>query len=265
MTYLALLVHCMVRGGHFRQEFFTDSGSAHGSNHLFPDHIKSNIIDENYRYLPVTLEHWKNWHAAAVRDYSKSDVCILRSSWSDVPIKIWGKGIASVDQSVALISSPNTKLDWLYCWFNMINKIPRNVYSNLRFRSKFYPKLWSDDKLKAIPKHIKISEMAKAMPVQPISEDIKTNKPTLRFMTTEILDEKFPILISNFLNSNDIPNNLSEDLLRWHGIFISKQMDSYERALEICKGRIDIRGPFDDILFQYLSENDPWTTEGHPR
>lgn len=254
MSYLALLVHCLVRKEQFRDEYFTSSGSSHGADHLFSDHMDSTSLDENYRPLPLTLRELQEWHKQSLDHYSRDNICIMRSGWNAAYPETWQQALNSIDEALVMISSPNSKLDWIYCWLNTVNKVPGHVYRTLQQRSKFYPKMWARDKISMLPRHIKMEEMISAMPAHPLTENIATNKPTLRFLTTEILDENFPMQLANFLSRNGIRTYLNDDIFRWHANFASKQMPNYRRATELSQGKkLEPRGPFDEILMEYLS------------
>lgn len=261
MSYLSLLVHCMVRNERFRDEYFTFSGSSHGADHLFSGHIDSGRMDANHRYMPASPGDWNAWQGKSLEQHSRDGICIMRSGWTVASPGVWQDGVNSLDQALMIISSPNTKLDWLYCWFNMVDKIPIYVYWTLQQRSKFYPNMWSRGRPKGIPRYAKLGEMVNAMPVHPLRENITVNKPTFRFMTTEMLDENFPLHLGNFLSANGIRAHLNDDIFAWHRKFASKQMPNYLRAKDLAQGHaMESRGPFDDVLLRYLADSDPWST-----
>lgn len=266
MTYLGTLVACLTGQIEPKNSYFTNSGSCHTVEYDFPDLLHKFHTPREFKPIKVDMIRWTNWREFSLKNYSKDNLCIIKEGWSNTDCDIWSEGLNSTENSYAIISSPNSKLDWIYCWLNQINKTPRHLYKTLLHRSKFFPKIWNTDgRLKIVPKHIKIDEMQKAMPSHIIEENIITFRPTFRFRTTDILEEKFPEKLYQFLHHYGIVSNLTPQILAWHNQFRELQQFNFERAKLIAENQSFIPlGPFEEILQRYLTDRDPWATTEHP-
>lgn len=266
MTYLGTLVACLTGQIEPKSSYFTQKGSCHAVEYVFPDLLHKFHTPVEFKPIMVDNGRWQQWHDFSIKNFSRNDICIIREGWTNTDDNVWSEGINSLENSYAIISSPNSKLDWIYCWLNMADKSPVHLYKTLLHKSKFFPKIWnSDNRLKILPKQVKIDEMKKSMPSHVVRENTIIARPNFRFMTTDILKETFPSELNNFLKHNGIVSNLSLNISIWHNEFIALQQENLNRAKLLTSGiNLRARGPFDEILQDYLCNNDPWTTEEHP-
>ena len=246
MTYLATLASMLLGRIIPNDEYITSSGSSHGANQYFQPELYNPNLGPDHRDLPITSELWRAWHREALERYSIDGLCIAKDGWTKFGQSNWEKELNVLD-CLLIISSPNTKLDWIYCWLNMVDKIPRHVYTTLMHRSKMWPKLW-----KLMPKSKRIDYLTAEMPIHPLVEDIRVNKPTLRILTTEILEDRFVDRMQDFLAQQSLASEITDEIREFHSRFVDKQMANLDLAHEISSGKYPNRGPYDLILRRWL-------------
>jgi hypothetical protein len=243
MTYLGLLTKVLLKQVPINTNFITVSGSAHGSNSYFPSEI-------GYKF---SVNEWDNWHQHALVNYTTDNICVIKDGWGHYSLDNWEKKLNSLDNTICILASPVTKLDWYYCWFNMVSKIPKHVYTHLKYKSPLFPKIWH-----VLPKKHRIKGLTLAMPIHPLDETMNLSIPFYRFAATELLDITFPKKIYLFLKQRGYDVELTPEVLTFHANFVSHQQTSLRLATDLVNSiKWPSRGPFDEILFEWIDTN-PW-------
>lgn len=246
MTYVATLAACLLGKLEPTTDFITDSGSAHGANLHFPKELNPGRADPTtHKFRPITIDTWQDWYEST---QSWEKPVIAKDNWTNFGESNWEKVLKPLDCAV-ILSSPSTDLDWFYCWFNMLEKIPKHAYMHLMLKSKYHPKLWN----KFQKKH-RIMAFREAMPLYPMRENINlAGIPNFRFATTEVLDELFPWRVLDFLWSIELDAKMTKDIAEYHRNFRVRQQGNFTLAQRLSLGeRWTARGPWDEILFDWL-------------
>lgn len=244
MSYIATLAACLLGRLKPKDGFITSKGSSHGANGHFPVELYNKQGCDSL----LTKDDWKIWHEDAVKEYGSNGLCIVKDGWVKLGTKEWENCVNQLDYSIAIVSQCDNQLDWLYAWFNMVDKIPKHIYYRLRQKSIYYPKMWN-----LLSKHKKIAEMIAAMPIYPLGDNPNFSVPSLHLSATDVLDNDFPKKISEFLDLQGLNTVISEEILRWHDTFVAKQQMNLMKARLIMNGdRWKAQGPFDHILFSWL-------------
>lgn len=246
MSYIATLAACLLGRLQPDDLYITPKGSSHGANNHFPIELYQKKT-RAYRQVDLTIDDWVSWHKDAVQKFSKDNLCIVKDGWVNLGTMNWEKCINSTD-SMVIVSHCDSELDWFYCWFSMVDKIPKHIYHKLSQRSILWPKLW-----KLLSKQKKLAEMISAMPIYPLGDTPKFNVPTLYSPVTRVLDNDFPIILHDFLMTQQLKSNMTREISDFHNVFVSKQFDNFKKAKDIVnRKRWKSNGPFDDILFGWL-------------
>ena len=254
MTYIATLASCILGRLAPSYDFITSSGSSHGADQFFPPDLDSHRT-HLYRPAKPTDHEWNQWYEKALRDYAKDGICIIKEGWQKYGIDRWEKRFDVLD-CICIISSMDSKADLIYCWLNMIDKIPTHAHKRLIEKSRFYPKLWN-----TIPKHLKISEMINNMPLYDIDCGPMTLKPNFKTNALTVLDNDYPQKIQEFLDSQGFDTKIDESIIRFHKYFTDKQRENQKKALELSSGKKwKSRGPFDDVLFGWYDKSNSIST-----
>ena len=244
MSYIATLASCLLGRIQPNCDFITLKGSSHGANQHFPIELFSSSIQGD-----LNIQDWKRWHAKVLEEYGRNGICVVKDGWVKLGRDKWEYCVNSTD-SIAVVSNCDTPLDWLYAWFNMVDKIPKHIYYRLRQRSILYPKLWN-----RLGKRKKIVELKNAMPIYPLGDTPKFNVPTLDLPATKILEQDFPSHLSDFLDSQGMKSLVTTEISKLHDTFVSKQQINFMKAKSILKGdRWEPNGPYDEILFSWLDQ-----------
>ena len=249
MSYIATLAACLL--GRLRPDnhYITSKGSSHGANPHFPVELYKRT-DYHGQAQALTKDDWTAWHADAIQGFSRDGLCIAKDGWVKFGRTNWEDCVNAID-SIAVVSHCDSQIDWFYCWFNMVDKIPKHMYYRLSQRSLLWPKLW-----KKLNKRKKLSEMIAAMPIYPLGDSPRFHVPSLCLPATGVLDDDFPRILSNFLRSQQLQTDLTQEIIDFHAVFTSKQLDNFAKAQVLIQGRRwQSTGPFDDILFGWLDSS----------
>ncbi len=239
MTYLGVLTKLLLGHLSITNEYITKNGSAHNADAHFPTQL-------------YEQQNWENWLKYAHKTYSINDVCIIKDGWGCTSLDIWQHNINLSNQIQCVISSPITKLDWIYSWLSYSQKMPAHLYGHLKTKNILFP-IWH-----MLSNKHKLKSFNKSMPIFPINENLTLNCPVYRFPTTKILDENFPNFLHEFLQANNLKSKVTDDLLYFHNYFVTNQKTNYNMALELINNkRWKSRNMFDTILFNWLDTN-PW-------
>jgi len=246
MSYIATLASCLLGRLQPDDLYITPKGSSHGANLHFPVELYK-LSDAQGNTDPLTKDDWREWHRDVVQKFSQDGLCIAKDGWVKLGRSNWEDCVNAVE-SLAVVSHCDSQLDWFYCWFNMVDKIPKHIYYRLSQRSMLWPKLW-----KQLNKRRKLSEMIEAMPIYPIGDSPRFDVPSLCLPATSVLDDNFPRVLSDFLMSQQLRTSLNDEIFDFHDAFVAKQLNNLKKAENLVQGlRWDSNGPFDDILFGWL-------------
>lgn len=245
MSYIATLASCLIGRIDPDDQYITIKGSSHGANKHFPIELNQTKT-QNHRPLDLGEADWKEWYDKAISDFTINDVCVIKDSWFKFGRENWENQI-NQSNCLAIVSTTEDIEDWLYCWFNMVNKIPKHIYYKLRERSQLYPKLW-----KQLSKKKKLSEMADMMPIYPLGGTPNLDIPTLYVPAHRVIDVDFPKQVASFLNEQGIQARITDPIVSLHARFSEMQKDSIIKArLLLDRKTCDPAGPFDHILCQW--------------
>lgn len=251
MSYIATLAACLLGRLKPNDLYITPKGSSHGANLHFPVELYK-LPNAYGNTEPLTKDDWSAWHRDAVQRFSQEGLCIVKDGWVKLGRANWEDCVNAVE-SIAVVSHCNSQLDWFYCWFNMVDKIPKHIYYRLSQRSMLWPKLW-----KQLSKQKKLSEMIAAMPIYPLDDSPRFNVPSLCLPATGVLDYDFPMILSDFLRSQHLRTELTREIFDFHDTFVTKQLINLKKADDLLQGhRWKANGPFDDILFGWLDSHEP--------
>ena len=245
MSYVATLVASLIGRIEATPAYITKSGSAHGANGYFPTEF--HLVNDPITYKPkvLTVANWHDWYDNIIK--TQLSPVIIKDSWVQFGERNWESVLEQINCS-ALLSVPDTDLDWYYCWFNMIDKVPRHVYKTLMHKSRYHPKIWH-----LFKKHHRMIALAEEMPIYPLRDDLHITAPNLRFGTTQILVDDFPKKVEQFLLSQGHNAVLTDNIMNYHHEFVARHEPNYTLAQKLANGqRWTSRGPWDDILFAWL-------------
>lgn len=245
MSYVATLVASLIGRIEATPAYITKSGSAHGANIHFPTEF--HIVNDPVTYKPkvLTVANWHDWHSNILK--TQPDPAIVKDGWVQFGERNWESVLEQINCSV-LLSVPNTDLDWYYCWFNMVDKVPKHVYKTLMHKSRYHPKVWY-----LFKKQHRMMALSESMPIYPLRDDLHITAPNMRFGTTQILTDEFPELVEQFLKREGYSATLTPQIADYHHEFIARQEPNYSLAERLSNGqRWTSRGPWDDILFAWL-------------
>lgn len=246
MSYIATLVSLMLGRLDVSRDYLTLKGSSHGANKYFPVELYQKQVVE-HRQLELTKEDWRLWHQKAMQDYTIEGICVIKDSWLKLGKNNW-QDLVNETTSIAIVSTVDDPIDWLYCWYNMVSKIPKHVHNSLRDRSSLYPKIW-----KQLSRKKKLSEMSAAMPLYSISDTPVFKVPSLTLSVREILKPNFPLKIKNFLDDQKIHAKLDNSIIKFHEEFSFMQSGNLTKALKsVGNGQCNPQGPFDEILCEWF-------------
>lgn len=245
MSYVATVVASLIGRIEATPSYITKSGSAHGANMYFPVEFHSANDPTTHKPKVLTVANWHDWYQDIIA--TQPSPAIVKDGWVKFGERNWESVLEQIDCTV-LLSAPQTDLDWYYCWFNMIDKIPRHVYKTLMHKSVYHPRLWHKFK-----KHHRVMALAEAMPIYPLRDDLHLTVPNLRYGTTEILADDFPVRVADFLIANGHDAALTKEIVSYHCEFIARQAGNYSLAKKLASGqRWAPRGPWDAILFSWM-------------
>lgn len=248
MTYIATLAACLLGRIDPHNQYITIKGSSHGANKFFPIEFYQSK-DKDHRPLGLNDNDWIEWYNKALYDFTIDDICIIKDSWFKYGKTNWEKQINNAD-NLAIVSTADELGDWLYCWFNMVNKIPKHIYYRLRERSQLYPKLW-----KNISKKKKIIEMSGQMPLYPLGDSPTLSVPTLYINARGVIGDNFPDKVSKFLNDQGMNAKINQPILDLHARFSSLQKDCILKTDLLLKQKIcNPTGPYDHILCDWYQK-----------
>lgn len=239
MTYLAVLTRMLLKQMDVNKEYITPSGSVHFAN------VKFN--------KPYIKEEWHFWLDNCLKNYTIDNTCIIKNEWDLQTQENWQEYVNTTKNAYCIISSPTTKLDYYYCYFNMLSKIPRHIYRRL-VHTNFVP----EKLLKNLTKKQKINLLSYLMPLHPIRETMNITVPYFRFPTTNILNNNFVFEVDTFLSKNNFKSYVTDEILDFHNYYVNKQIKNFELAQKLAANELwEPRGPFDQILFNWIATN-PW-------
>ena len=249
MSYIGTLASCMLNRFEPSDDFITPNGSSHGADAFFPKELNSPRL-ENYRPPEPSEDEWDQWYADALRGYTRDGLCVIKDGWHKYGFERWRPRLNHID-SISVISAADDFTSWAYCWFNMVDKIPKHVYSRLRDKSKLWPKLWWK-----VRQDVRMKELIQAMPLYPIDEAPSTDRPCLRISAVDVIADHFPQALHDFLKSNGFDVRLNDDIKSFHAKFARRNQPNLQRARDLASGvKWKARGRFDEILFDWYERH----------
>ena len=251
MSYVGTITRAMLGNLKLDPGFITKTGTSHGANPNFPVELYTDQYI-GYKRKQIDYQMWLAWYWDARSRFTVDGTLVVKDGWYLYGDDNWSRSIDSIDDSFVIVSSPNDRLDWIYCYLQMSRKIRRHLYCSLREKSNLYPKLW--DKLR---KDRKINEMKAAMPSHQRTEHIITRHPLLRFKTTDIFQIEWPLKLLGFLKDQGFDAELPPGFDETHSHFIAAQIDTYNRAIAINASHASLQPStiWEEILFDYLDKD----------
>lgn len=254
MSYLGTIVSALLGRIELRSNMITSNGTSHGANPNFPVEFY-NPISVDHKRGPIDHTMWMDWYQNARNNHASDGILVLKDGWYLYGDRNWGKSMDSIPDSCVIVSSPNTRVDWIYCYLQMSRKIQRHLYCSLREKSPLYPKLW-----KMLKKTKRMSELSSSMPGHPLRENIISRHPLYRFHTTDLFSETWIDSIIEFLADQGYSPEKTKTILDFHQLFLGKQKNILLRAKQIADGHLslDPANIWEEILFDFLSRQNPW-------
>ena len=243
MTYIGVLTKLLLNQISVKNDIITTSGSAHGANPYFPPELGDMF----------NINEWDKWYNYALNHFTIDDVCIIKDGWGLLTLEEWSNYLNSKPNAICILSNSNTKLDWCYCYLNMITKIPKHIVYRLKDRHSNAHALW-----KKLKKNQKIKLLTHLMPLHDLHEEFHLKIPTYDFPTTAVLNANFVFELDSFLKGLNFKTNINEDIVSFHNNFIALQKSNLTLAHKLANNDYwEPRGPLDKILFDWMKTN-PW-------
>lgn len=236
MTYMSVLVKCLLQHITPSNEYMLHTGSWHGIDHQLP--VK--FLD--YKFLSVrSNELWDEYY----RENLSDNITVFRDEWRDSITPILQEGINKT-QSIVILNTIETQFEKYYRWLNAIDRIPMHLFRNMKQASKYYPKLWH-----LLPKHVKREEFEKNINFNIANTIPHFTVPVLQTTLTELLNERYCTAVEKFLNDNDLETSLNDDILSMHRQFIEANKKNVKLAEKLIAHDFwQPRHLLDEILFK---------------
>jgi len=243
MTYLAVM-SAVLLGKIKTDDKHFKGNSLHGADSLFPGELPPGEII-NHKISAVTDAAWQAWYSSILNAQIKP--VIIKDSWINHPN--WPDKITPAGR-LSVISDCTTRLDFIYCYLNAVEKIPLHMYRRLMDLSEAHPTLWGK-----LNKKNKIKALGRALEKYPRKLDAQPSKNLLQMRTMQILDGDLLDRLASFYQCHGLEPIITDQARDFHSEFVRRQQNNRDLAQAISQGYRTARGPHDEILFHYLDHS----------
>lgn len=241
MTYMGLLVKCILGQARPDDSYLLENGCWHGFN----DQLPIEFVDYK-KERTRSLDLWKDYH----REHCTMFPSVFRDEWRNETVAIMESGINSTD-SLVIMNTADSLLERYYRWLNASDRIPHHLYRNMMRSSKYYPRIW-----KILPKEIKKKELASNAGFSIADTEPNFTVPTLRTSLIDLVDRGYPRVIASFLEANNLDPVIDNDIADMHEKFLNVNMCNVQKAQRLVDRDFwKPRNLLDEILFEGITNN----------